>query len=61
MTWLVFIQIILTLRDDEDTWARSFSHQFKAEDMLLVLLIILLSPSANKYGHFRALTGKYAR
>ena len=59
--WLVFIQIILTLRDDEDTWVRSFSHQLKAENGLLLLLIILLSPSAKKYKRFSTLTGKQAR
>ena len=60
MTWLVFIQIILTLRD-ENAWARSFNLQTKEENGLLLLLLFLLSPSAKKYKRFSTLAGKQAR
>ncbi|XP_076806310.1 uncharacterized protein LOC143449868 [Clavelina lepadiformis] len=46
-------KIVLTMRDDEDTWAESMSHQLKAQNNRLLGLIFMLSPTywkLKKYG-----------
>lgn len=42
------MQIVLTLRDDEDVWWKSLVNQMKASDKFLPRMMEILSPTAGR-------------
>ena len=55
---LNFSKVILTIRDNEEIWAKSMAKQLEEESSPYILLMSYLSPTFKKFWKFYQLTCK---